>query len=199
VNSRFRLGLLAIVFCISSVPAALLAQESSPESPTPTVTPTPALSLSLPRPRKKATPAPLPTVPKFAPLSATPGSDAQLSRSDPAGSLPSGPAESASLASAIAAADQVKAKAEAGDAAAEYDFGIRHVRGDGVPKDYPEAVKWLRKAAEQDYAEGQRQLGNAYFYGKGVEKDYDQAFAWYSKAARAEEKTSLISVDLNQA
>jgi TPR repeat protein len=101
----------------------------------------------------------------------------------PTPSLPGGPAESSSLGSSTAAADQVKAKAEAGDAAAECDLGMRYARGDGVPKDYPEAVKWLRKAAEQDYADGQRQLGNAYFYGKGVEKDYDQAFAWYSKAA----------------
>jgi TPR repeat protein len=61
---------------------------------------------------------------------------------------------------------------------------MRYVRGDGVPKDYAEAVKWIRKSAEQDYAEGQRQLANAYFNGRGVEKDYGRAFEWYEQAAK---------------
>ncbi|MEY2602227.1 MAG: uncharacterized protein QOJ36_1546, partial [Verrucomicrobiota bacterium] len=91
--------------------------------------------------------------------------------------------ESASLGGSAAAAAQVKAKAEAGDAAAECDLGMRCVRGDGVPKDYPEAVKWLHKAADQGYAEAEYQLGNAYCYGYVVATDYDQAFTWYGKAA----------------
>jgi TPR repeat protein len=91
--------------------------------------------------------------------------------------------KSASVVSSTAATEQIKAKAESGDAAAECDLGMHYERGDGVPKDYAEAVKWLRKAADQDYAEAQYQLGNAYCYGYVVETDYDQAFAWYGKAA----------------
>ena len=80
--------------------------------------------------------------------------------------------------------DELKAKAETGDAAAECQLGLRYVRGDGVPKDYAEAVKWIRKSAEHGDAEGQHQLGNAYFSGKGVEKDDTQAFQWNEKSAR---------------
>jgi hypothetical protein len=82
-----------------------------------------------------------------------------------------------------AATDQVKAKAEAGDAAAECDLGMRYARGDGVPKDFSEALKWLRKAADQGYAEAQCQLGNAYVQGEGITKDMVQGYKWILLAA----------------
>jgi TPR repeat protein len=50
-------------------------------------------------------------------------------------------------------------------------------------EDYTEAVKWYRKAAEQDYAVGQNDLGYMYQSGKGVLKDYEKAVKWYRKAA----------------
>jgi len=46
--------------------------------------------------------------------------------------------------------EEVKAKAEAGDAAFEEELGLRYNFGKGVPKDQVEAVKWYRKAAEQN-------------------------------------------------
>ena len=50
-------------------------------------------------------------------------------------------------------------------------------------KDYTEAVKWYRKAAEQGYANAQNNLGNCYYYGRGVTQDYYEAVKWYRKAA----------------
>jgi TPR repeat protein len=56
--------------------------------------------------------------------------------------------------------------------------------GKGVPKDYAEAVKWFRKAAEQGHAKAQYFLGTMYETGsKGVPQDYAEALRWYRKAA----------------
>jgi S1-C subfamily serine protease len=46
-----------------------------------------------------------------------------------------------------------------------------------------EAVKWYRKAAEQDDDSAQFQLGTCYFNGQGVQKDIVEAVTWYRKAA----------------
>jgi len=56
-------------------------------------------------------------------------------------------------------------------------------QGKGVPRDYPEAVRWYRKAADQGYAKAQYDLGNMYSQGKGVPQDYAEAARWYRKAA----------------
>jgi TPR repeat protein len=53
----------------------------------------------------------------------------------------------------------------------------------GKPKDYAEAVRWYRKAAEQGNANGQSNLGVMYMKGYGVEQDYTEAVRWYRKAA----------------
>ena len=50
-------------------------------------------------------------------------------------------------------------------------------------KNYTEAVKWYRKAAEQGYTIAQHNLGTCYYYGHGVAKDYAEAVKWYRKAA----------------
>jgi S1-C subfamily serine protease len=55
--------------------------------------------------------------------------------------------------------------------------------GQGVTKDYREAVKWFRKAAEQNDAPAQYSLGSRYFKGQGVTKDEVEAVKWYRKAA----------------
>ena len=52
-----------------------------------------------------------------------------------------------------------------------------------MPKDYAEAVKWYRKAAEQGDAAAQVTLGDHYIQGRGVPKDYIEAAKWYRKSA----------------
>src|SRR6266478_2781597 len=79
--------------------------------------------------------------------------------------------------------EQVKAKAEAGDAESQVEFGRRYDKGKGVPKDQVEAVKWFRKAAEQNLAKAQLNLGLFYFdAGEGVAKDPVEAVKWYRRA-----------------
>src|SRR6266487_1312563 len=79
--------------------------------------------------------------------------------------------------------EEVKAKAEAGDAESEVELGLRYTNGEGVAKDQVEAVKWFRKAAEQNLALAQKNLGICYDKGEGVAKDQVEAVKWFRKAA----------------
>lgn len=75
------------------------------------------------------------------------------------------------------------AKAQAGDAIAQYNLGLLYHEGQGVPKDYAEAATWWRKAADQGDATAQWSLGTLYNFGQGVPRDYRQAAFWYLQAA----------------
>ena len=58
-----------------------------------------------------------------------------------------------------------------------------YYEGYGVPKDYAEAAKWTRKAADFGLFEAQFNLGLMYFNGRGVPEDYVEAAKWMRKAA----------------
>lgn len=80
--------------------------------------------------------------------------------------------------------DEVKAKAEAGDAEVQAELGVRYEHGKGVAKDQVEAVKWYRKAAEQNNADAQYKLGMCFEYGRGVAEDSVEAYKWLLLSAR---------------
>jgi len=77
----------------------------------------------------------------------------------------------------------LRKKAEAGDAGAQFNLGLMYHFGQGVPKDEKEAAKWWRLSAEQGYADGQYRLGITYYLGSDVPKDYKEAAKWTRKAA----------------
>jgi TPR repeat protein len=80
--------------------------------------------------------------------------------------------------------EDTKAKAASGDFLEQRFLGMCYANGwEGVAKDKVEAVKWFRKAAEQNYADAQCDLGDCYRDGEGVDKDIVEAEKWYSKAA----------------
>jgi len=93
-----------------------------------------------------------------------------------------GAAQTATQAPTTAVA-ATQARAEQGDADAQYRLGRMYARGEGVPQDYSQAVAWFRKAAEQGNAKGQNGLGAMYLGGQGVPQDYAQAMAWFRRAA----------------
>ena len=70
-----------------------------------------------------------------------------------------------------------------GDAVAQMRLGGMYYKGEGVTKDYGQAVNWFRKAAEQGSAAAQINLAAMYYHGEGVVQNYDQAFKWTRKAA----------------
>jgi TPR repeat protein len=74
--------------------------------------------------------------------------------------------------------DQLIEKANAGDVTAQYRLGEMYNKGEGVPQDYKEALKWYRMAAEQGDTEAQYNLGVMYYDGKGVIVDYVEAYKW---------------------
>ena len=78
----------------------------------------------------------------------------------------------------------LRAKAEGGDAQSQCELGIAFYDGTvGLQQDKSEAVKWYRKAAEQNEVWAQAILGNCYYNGQGVTKDFTEAVKWYRKAA----------------
>ena len=54
---------------------------------------------------------------------------------------------------------------------AQFDLGVMYSRGEGVPEDDAEAVRWYRLAAEQWDALAQTNLGFMYATGNGVSED----------------------------
>jgi TPR repeat protein len=73
--------------------------------------------------------------------------------------------------------------AEQGDARAQRSLGIMYLKGEGVPQDDAEAVKWYRLAAKQGHADAQYNLGVKYGSGEGVLQDDAEAAKWYRLAA----------------
>ena len=80
---------------------------------------------------------------------------------------------------------QIKKKAAAGDAFAQYNLGVMYDDGERVPQNKTEAVKWYRLAAAQGLAFAQYNLGVMYAKGTGVPEDYVQAYKWWNLAAAA--------------
>ena len=78
---------------------------------------------------------------------------------------------------------QYRTAADRGYAPAQYNFGIKYYRGEGIAKDEAAAVGWYRRAAGQGYAPGQTDLGFMYEKGQGVAKNERTAVDWYRKAA----------------
>lgn len=82
--------------------------------------------------------------------------------------------------------ESFKAKAESGDADAQFQLGCFYDSGSyGATKDYTEAIKWYQKAAHQNYANIQLPLASAYAKRGVLEQskgDLDGAMADFNKA-----------------
>ncbi len=99
-------------------------------------------------------------------------------------------------------ADAVKeltARAEKGQAQAQYELGRRCAAGQGVPKDEAAALRWFQKAAAQDHAGALVQLGSFYAHGFGVKQDWAESIRWYRRAALQGDPTALHNLGLDYA
>jgi len=76
-----------------------------------------------------------------------------------------------------------KAKAELGDALAQYLLGNIYFYGTGGSKDPAEALKWYLKAAQQGQVDAQYRLGFIYEQGLGVPVEYFESARWWRRAA----------------
>ena len=79
--------------------------------------------------------------------------------------------------------NDIRKKAEAGDAKSQLELGLMFYFGNGVKQDKAEAVKWWRRAAEQGDAKAQFNLGLMYHKGEGVLEEKKEAVKLYRLAA----------------
>ncbi len=82
------------------------------------------------------------------------------------------------------ALQELRTKALAGDADAQFHLGGLYYKGGEVAKDDKEAAKWLQLAADQGLPQAQYNLGMMYDAGQGVAPDHEQAARWYRLAAK---------------
>jgi hypothetical protein len=79
--------------------------------------------------------------------------------------------------------DSLLQKAKSGDAEAQYYIGRAYYDGNGVKKDYNQAFRWFKTAAEQGNVNAQFYVGVYLANGYGLKRNYTQAVSWYKKAA----------------
>jgi hypothetical protein len=69
---------------------------------------------------------------------------------------------------------------------AEDGIGKMYAKGQGVARDYVEAVRWWRKAGEHGEDHAYRRIGELYAEGaEGVPQNYPEAYVWLYIAVRA--------------
>lgn len=85
--------------------------------------------------------------------------------------------------------------AEQGKTDAQYNLGLMHYRGLGVPQDLKVALKWFTLAAEQgNYVHAQYNLGLMYYNGRGVSEDHKTALKWHTLAAKQGHATAQFII-----
>lgn len=74
--------------------------------------------------------------------------------------------------------------AEHGDLEAQFQVGLLFEKGEQVSRDYAEAEKWYRKAAEQGHPDAMLYLAMLYFNGNDIiNKDFKEVEKWYRRSA----------------
>jgi localization factor PodJL len=73
--------------------------------------------------------------------------------------------------------------ANAGDAAAAYEIGMRYAEGRGVPADLEQAARWYERAAGKGLVPAQFRYASMLEKGQGVKKDVGEARRLYLAAA----------------
>ncbi|HEU0011234.1 MAG TPA: tetratricopeptide repeat protein [Verrucomicrobiae bacterium] len=82
-----------------------------------------------------------------------------------------------------ASGESARARADQGDADAQFGLGLKCVTGEGAPPDFAQGAHWLLKAAEQNHRQAQFHLGMMLTKGQGMPRDDAAAFVWIRKAA----------------
>jgi hypothetical protein len=69
-----------------------------------------------------------------------------------------------------------------------------YYRGEGVPRNYPQAYQWFKKSADKGDARGENLLGILYEYGQGVTQNNQQALSWYQKSAEQDNSDGRVNL-----
>ncbi len=87
--------------------------------------------------------------------------------------------------------DDIRQKAEAGDAKAQCHLAEAYLEGKGIAKDPVQGLAWLRKSADQGFFGAEFALAYMYLNGAAkLPKDQHKAAEWFRKAAKQQNKAS---------
>lgn len=96
---------------------------------------------------------------------------------------------------------QIRTKAEQGDAYSQYLMGYSYNNGvNGVVKDLPKARAWFMKSAESGFGAAAYFVGWYFYYGEGVPRNSQEALKWFTMASKlgmAEAKNMIIACKNN--
>ncbi|MGZ3305208.1 MAG: tetratricopeptide repeat protein [Asticcacaulis sp.] len=87
---------------------------------------------------------------------------------------------------------KLTADAAAGNAQAQFDLANIYMKGDGVPLNMAEGIRWCRMAAEQGLPAAQAQLGLKYRTEQGLAADPVEADKWLVLASEGD--THFVTV-----
>ncbi len=93
---------------------------------------------------------------------------------------------------------EIAIKAEKGDVNAQYQLALSLLTGLGLPKDLPQAYRWMLKAAQGGQIRAQLALASMYRHGEGVTASLTDAAYWYQHAAQAGDEEAKYAHALMQ-
>ena len=79
--------------------------------------------------------------------------------------------------------NDLRRRATRGEMQAQNALGGIYDSGHGVPRDYVEAVRWFRLAADQGFPDAQVNLGFNALFGQGLPQNDQNAARWFRLAA----------------
>ena len=83
-----------------------------------------------------------------------------------------------------------------GHAPSQYNLGVMHEWGNGVPKDYVKAMKWYRLSAEGFHKDAQNNLGAMYSKGEGAQQSLVDALKWFVVSAENGSEAGRKNIDI---
>jgi localization factor PodJL len=78
-----------------------------------------------------------------------------------------------------------------------HNLAIAYANGSGIDKNFAEAARWFRSAADRGFADSQFNLAVLYERGLGVKASLPEAYKWYAIAAAegdAESKSRVTAL-----
>lgn len=84
--------------------------------------------------------------------------------------------------------------ADQGEPEAQFRVAIMYQNGLGVVRNEPNAIHWMRAAAEQEHGLALHAMGVMYFYGECVDKDETEAAGWFSRAAEQKLPGAMVAL-----
>ena len=94
------------------------------------------------------------------------------------------------------ALEKLRPLAAQGHAAAQYNLGVMHEWGDGVPQNNLLAIKWYRRAAENFHKDAQNNLGAMYSKGEGTDQSFVEALKWFIISSENGSEAGRKNIDI---